>query len=161
MKIRNAEEKDIPVIEKLLMQVLNIHAEERPDLFIPDTVKYTPDELIAMFQNPETPVFCAVDENDQVLGYAMTIQKHRAHSNNMTDVSTLFIDDICVDEKCRGMHVGKQIYQYVKNWAAEQGFYNITLNVWSKNVNAQKFYKAMGMEPMESVMEQILGQKES
>lgn len=161
MKIRMAEEKDIPAIGKLLVQVLNIHAEERPDLFIPDTVKYTPDELKTMFQNPDTPVFCAVNDEDQVLGYAMTIRKHRVHSNNMKDVTTLFIDDLCVDEKCRGMHVGEQLYEYVRNWAIAQGFYNLTLNVWAKNINAQKFYEAMGMKPMETVMEQILEQKEN
>lgn len=124
-------------------------------------MKYTPDELKIMFQNPDTPVFCAVNDEDQVLGYAMTIRKHRVHSNNMKDVTTLFIDDLCVDEKCRGMHVGEQLYEYVRSWAIAQGFYNLTLNVWAKNINAQKFYEAMGMKPMETVMEQILEQKEN
>lgn len=45
MKIRKAEEKDIPRIMELLGQVLQIHAEIRPDVFIPDTTKYTDSEL--------------------------------------------------------------------------------------------------------------------
>ena len=59
------------------------------------------------------------------------------------------------------MHVGEQLYEYVRSWAIAQGFYNLTLNVWAKNINAQKFYEAMGMKPMETVMEQILEQKEN
>ena len=45
MKIRKAEKKDIPRILALLGQVLQIHAELRPDIFIPGTTKYTPCEL--------------------------------------------------------------------------------------------------------------------
>lgn len=45
MKIRKAEEKDIPRIMELLGQVLQIHAEIRPDVFIPGTTKYTDSEL--------------------------------------------------------------------------------------------------------------------
>ena len=41
MNIRKAEEKDIPRLLALLGQVLQIHAEIRPDIFIPGTTKYT------------------------------------------------------------------------------------------------------------------------
>ena len=39
MIIRKAEEKDIPRIIELLGQVLQIHADIRPDIFIPGTTK--------------------------------------------------------------------------------------------------------------------------
>lgn len=42
MKIRKAEKKDIPRILELLGQVLQIHAEIRPDIFIPGTTKLYP-----------------------------------------------------------------------------------------------------------------------
>ena len=45
MTIRKAEEKDIPRIIELLGQVLQIHADIRPDIFIPGTTKYTNDEF--------------------------------------------------------------------------------------------------------------------
>ena len=45
MKIRKAEKKDIPRILTLLGQVLQIHAEIRPDIFISGTTKYTSCEL--------------------------------------------------------------------------------------------------------------------
>ena len=49
MKIRKAEKKDIPRILELLGQVLQIHAEIRPDIFIPGTTKYTLCELTEIF----------------------------------------------------------------------------------------------------------------
>ena len=54
MKIRKAEEKDIPRLLALLGQVLQIHAEIRPDVFIPGTTKYTACEL-AEFLKQEDP----------------------------------------------------------------------------------------------------------
>ncbi|MDO5121371.1 MAG: GNAT family N-acetyltransferase, partial [Erysipelotrichaceae bacterium] len=108
MIVRRAEERDIPKILDLLVQVLNIHAEGRPDLFIPNTTKYTVDELKVMIQDDNAPIFVA-DENGEVLGYAFTVMQRRLHNNNMTDIKTLFIDDLCVDEKARGKHVGRTI----------------------------------------------------
>ena len=53
MIIRKAEEKDIPRILELLEQVLQIHADIRPDIFIPGTTKYTIDELTELLKNKE------------------------------------------------------------------------------------------------------------
>ena len=39
MNIRRATKKDIPRIMELLGQVLQIHADIRPDIFIPETTK--------------------------------------------------------------------------------------------------------------------------
>lgn len=50
MFIRKAEEKDIPRILELLGQVLQIHADIRPDIFIPGTTKYTTDELTELLK---------------------------------------------------------------------------------------------------------------
>ncbi len=50
MIIRKAEEKDIPRILELLGQVLQIHADIRPDIFIPGTTKYTTDELTELLK---------------------------------------------------------------------------------------------------------------
>ena len=74
----------------------------------------------------------------------------------MTDIRTLYIDDICVDENARGSHAGKTLYEYVVSYAEQQGFYNITLNVWSCNPGAVKFYEAMGLVPQKIGMEKVL-----
>ena len=57
MIIRKAKEKDIPRIIELLGQVLQIHADIRPDIFIPDTTKYTVEELTELLKNKEKPIY--------------------------------------------------------------------------------------------------------
>ncbi len=158
MIVRRAHERDIPKILDLLLQVLNIHAEGRPDLFIPNTTKYTIEELMVMIKDDNAPIFVA-DEDGEVLGYAFTVMKRRLHNNNMTDIKTLFIDDLCVDEKARGKNVGRHIFDYVKAYAEAENVYHITLNVWSFNDPAIGFYEKVGMRPMETVMELILDEK--
>ena len=59
MFIRKAEEKDIPRILELLKQVLQIHADIRPDIFIPGTTKYTVSELTELLEKEEKTHICS------------------------------------------------------------------------------------------------------
>ena len=70
MKIRKAEEKDIPRLLALLGQVLQIHAEIRPDIFISGTTKYTVGQLAELLKQEDKPIYVAVDEDDVCRGYA-------------------------------------------------------------------------------------------
>ena len=54
MRIRRASKKDIEGVNRLLSQVLEIHANIRPDIFISGTKKYTDIELAGVFANDET-----------------------------------------------------------------------------------------------------------
>ena len=156
MKIRRAEEKDIPRIDALLSQVLEIHATLRPDLFVSGTRKYTDEELKGILKDENTPVFAAVDENDVLAGYAFCVMNDYSGSNNMQPVRSLYIDDLCVDENARGSHVGRSLYEYVMAYAKEQGCYSVTLNVWEGNDSARAFYDRMGFGIQKTVMEKIL-----
>lgn len=155
MTIRRAVESDLAGIDKLLCQVLTVHHEGRPDLFRGNTKKYTDEQLLAMFQDDTRPIFVAV-EGDAVLGYAFCIYETHEGSNILTDIKTLYIDDLCVDEKLRGRHVGTALYEYVLAQARQSGCYNVTLNVWACNPAALKFYEARGLKVQKIGMETIL-----
>ena len=75
MNIRRAEEKDIPRLIELLQQVLEIHADIRPDIFISGTTKYTNEELLHMIQEDNNPIYVAADEKDVCMGYAFCQMK--------------------------------------------------------------------------------------
>ena len=156
MIIRKAEEKDIPRILELLKQVLQIHADIRPDIFIPDTTKYTTDELTELLKNKEKPVYVAVNEDDVCIGYAFCQLQEQPFSNNMVQFKSLFIDDLCVDRRLRGQQIGECLFEHVKQEAKKMGCYEVTLNVWAGNISAEKFYEKMGMKTKERQMEYIL-----
>ena len=156
MMIRKAEERDIPRIIELLGQVLQIHADIRPDIFIPGTTKYTVDELKELLKNKENSIYVAVNKADVCVGYAFCQLREQPFSNNMVPFKSLFIDDLCVDQQERGQHIGESLFNYVKNEAKRLGCYEVTLNVWAGNTSAEKFYEKMGMKTKERQMEYIL-----
>ena len=153
--VRRAEEKDSEKTMQLLREVLELHAKLRPDIFISGRTKYTRDQLRDIFRDDETPVFVAADDSGEVVGYAFCVMKQPPFSTNMRPVRTLYIDDLCVDENCRGQHVGTILFDHVKRYAREQGCYDVTLNVWEGN-SAREFYDKMGMFVKETQMEIIL-----
>ena len=156
MTIRKAQEKDVSRIVELLGQVLQIHAEIRPDIFIPDTTKYTEQELATLLKDEKKPIYVAVNEEDVCLGYAFCQVKEQPFSNNMAQFQSLFIDDLCVDRFARGQHIGESLFDYVKQEAKRMGCYEVTLNVWAGNTSAEKFYEKMGMKTKERQLEYIL-----
>lgn len=156
MNIRRACLKDMDGINNLLMQVCLVHHKGRPDLFKYGAKKYTDEELSDIIKDDLRPILVATDEKDQVLGYAFCIFQQHINNNILTDVKTLYIDDLCVDENLRGQHIGKKLYDAVLSFAKDHGCYNVTLNVWSLNEPAMKFYESCGLKPQKIGMETIL-----
>ena len=155
MNIRRANIQDIDAINRLLCQVLMVHHNGRPDIFKANAKKYTDAELVAIIEDDMRPIFVA-EENGAILGYAFCILQRHIDNNILTDIKTLYIDDLCVDEACRGKHIGKALYTYVLDFAKNAGCYNVTLNVWACNESALLFYEKQGLTPQKIGMEKIL-----
>ena len=154
MQIRRAKLTDIDGINKLLYEVHKVHSDKRPDLFKVGSKKYTNEELAKIIVDDNRPIFVYVD-NDDILGYAFCVFI-KNNSNSLTDILSLYIDDLCVDENARGKRVGTSLYNYVLQFAKEAGCYNVTLNVWACNNSALKFYEKCGLSVQKIGMEKIL-----
>ena len=153
--VRRAIKKDINGIIELLHQVNMVHHVIRPDLFKPNTTKYSEQELEALLNDDSKPVFVYAD-GWKVSGHAFCQITEVKDHQLLQDIKTLYIDDICVDESARGQHIGKALYEFVRGYAQSIGCYNITLNVWEGNEPALRFYKSMGMNVQKTGMETIL-----
>ena len=166
--VRRANKNDIGRIIELLHQVDMVHHVLRPDLFKPNTTKYNEQELEALMGDDSKPIFVfeaeapspngasasAKGQNRSIiLGHAFCLITEVRDDKLLQDIKTLYIDDICVDEKARGKHVGKALYVFVRDYAKSIGCNNITLNVWEGNVAALSFYRNMGMNVQKTTME--------
>lgn len=149
--IRRAENRDIPRIMDLLLQVLTVHHSIRPDYFKSNCRKYTEPELKEIIADDMRPIF--VYDDNGVKGYCFCILQETKGSNTLRDMKTLYIDDLCVDENARGQRVGKQLYDYTKDYAKQIGCDNLTLNVWEGNDSARAFYDRQGLKPLKTTME--------
>lgn len=159
MNIRRAEEKDTARVIELLFAVNQLHYEGRPDLFCEGARKYTDEELAAIFQDDGKPVFVAEDESGRVLGYAFCLFQ-TTDSHVLNPIKTLYVDDLCVDAKFRHQKIGRQLLDYVIDYAKKNGCYNVTLNVWACNESALRFYQSYGMQVQKLGMEMILNEAE-
>lgn len=156
MNIRFAEEQDIPRLGDLLLQVCRVHHEGRPDLFRAGGRKYDDEELRGLLRDPERPILVALDEKETVQGYAFCVLQRHEGEGSFNDMTTLYLDDLCVDEASRGQRIGKALYEAVLDMARKRGCYNVTLNVWSCNASAMRFYESRGLKPQKVGMEVIL-----
>ena len=152
--VRKAKKSDIGRIIDLLHQVDMVHHVIRPDLFKPNTTKYNEQELEVLLNDDSKPIF--VYDDGDVMGHAFCQINEVRNHKLLQDIKTLYIDDICVDEQARGKHIGKALYEFVRDYAQSIGCYNITLNVWEGNDPAISFYKDMGMKVQKTGMEVIL-----
>jgi len=156
--VRRAEERDIPALLNLLVQVDMVHHNGRPDLFKGPATKYSAAELAEILTREETPVFVCEDGEGRVLGHGFCMLQHSG-GELMVEHTTLYIDDICVDENARGQGVGRALYERILAFAREKGCYNVTLNVWTCNPGALAFYEKLGLRPYKTCMETILAEE--
>ena len=142
--IRRAEHKDTDGIMNLLLQVLTVH----------HNGKYTEGELAEIIDDDTRPIF--VYDDGGVKGYAFCVMQETKGDNVRCDMKTLYIDDLCVDERSRGEHIGRSLYEHVKKYAKDEGCYNLTLNVWECNPSARAFYDKQELKPLKTTLETIL-----
>ena len=155
MDIRFAIPEDVPGILELLRQVGRVHHEGRPDIFRAGAQKYGPSQVLALLGKADTPILVAA-EGGKVLGYCFMQLKTHFRDPVMCDFTTCYIDDLCVDENCRGKHIGSKLYDAARDFAKSKNCASVTLNVWSCNESAMKFYEKLGLKPQKVGMEELL-----
>ena len=155
--VRRAVQGDEPRILDILLQVNNVHAEGRPDIFKKGGRKYTREQLSMLLVDESRPIFVAIDEESgDILGYGFCAIIDTAETSNLKPRRELYIDDLCVDEVYRGNGIGQIIFDYIREYAKEIGSYHLTLNVWACNPSAMKFYEKQGMQMLKKEMEILL-----
>ena len=157
MTIRKARPSDIPVLNELLQDILQVHHQARPDIFKSGGQKFSEAELVALLEIPDKPIF-VFELEGQVVGHLFC--EFRTTSGDVLEpIKTLFIDDLCVASSVRGQKIGEQLYEFALSYAKEQGCHNLTLDVWADNAGAVRFYERQGMKPQKFRMEQIINPK--
>ena len=152
--IRMMNKDDIKDIIELLKEVDLVHHDGRPDIFKIGT-KYNSDELLNMVDDKLNPIF-VYEKDNKVVAHAFCNTVIHENDNVLTNIKTLYIDDICVKEEYRNLGIATNLYEYVMKYAKDNNYYNVTLNVWDFNDSAYSFYKKMGMTPLKVTMEQII-----
>ena len=156
MDIRKAEQKDIKRIIELLVQINELHAKGRPDIFKMSVSKFSENELMEIIKDGNRVSLVAVDDNDYVVGYAICKYRIENGEGLLLPSKSLWLEDLCVDESIRGQGIGTVLFDAVEKIAKENDCDSITLNVWSFNEKAKDFYDMHGMKPQRTILEKII-----
>lgn len=149
--------EDIPRLQELFAQILIVHHQARPDVLKVKGSKFTDKELEGVIGDANKPLFVYEDEAGTILCHLFLIIKEVSENDGpQKPIKTLFIDDLCVEEKARGQKLGEKLYQFALDYATEQECYNATLHVWNDNQGALDFYEHLGVKPRYTEMKTIL-----
>jgi ribosomal protein S18 acetylase RimI-like enzyme len=133
MKIRQAEAADIEAMSLLLDHLFSIEQDFTPD-------KEKQDRGLRLVLESTDAVAFVAEEESKILGMA-TLQ---------TLISTAeggrvgLIEDVVVDESCRGRGIGKSLLSQLLQWAEESGLKRVQLLADCDNQPALDFYQKEG-----------------
>ena len=150
--IRLATEQDIPAIQNLFREIMDLHIKERPDIFKNTPANYSQEKLRAFLHNHETPIYVATQEDGLILGYALCQYRNIQNRPFVQDIKYCYLDDLCVTQQHRAKGIGTSLYNHVKSEALRNGCAAIRLNVWTLNKSAIRFYEKLGLTPLSMIL---------
>ena len=153
VKIRPAQKKDGAKIVEMLCDIGRLHEEGRPDIYRSNLCKYGIPEYEAILADESTPILAAVNEADEVVGYAFLQFKEIKDHPAFVDRKYIYVDDFCVDPSIRRAGIGRVLMNGVFDYARSLGINKVELNVWEFNESAVRFYESCKMTTQKRQME--------
>jgi len=155
MVIRFAKEDELERINVLRKQVNDLHVEGKPDVFKPGFNEELQNYVYYIFKDPEQKIVVA-DKDGEICGFAILHHIYKPENPFMKVRDFLDIDEFCVDEKHRREGIATDMVEFIKNFAKEQGYHRLELNMWEFNQDALAFYEAAGFETFRRYMEMFI-----
>lgn len=154
MVIRFIEEQDMIEARKLLLEVHQLHYENRPDIY-KDTTEITLEYFSNLCREENTFTMVA-DEDGEIIGLCMGTLRKSPQTPVVKTRTTVLLDAIAVRQDSRGKGLGKRLYLEAQSYAREHGAESIELMAWAFNQSAINFYQHMGMTVRSVTYEQRL-----
>lgn len=153
--VRFAKKEELPKVNELRRQVNDLHVEGRPDIFKPGFSDELKDHIFEIWEDEKQQIVVA-EENGEICGFAVLHIIERPENPYMFGRYFLDIDEFCVDSEHRRRGIAKSMISFIKEYAAEQGFKKLELNMWEFNEGALAFYEAAGFKTYRRYMDMDL-----
>lgn len=153
--VRRANKGDAEAIARLLIEVGKVHSEGRSDIYQSDLTKLDAESAARMIECGEYVTFVAEDDGE-VCGETICRLYDRAADKTYKARKWLYIDDLCVTEKCRGGQAASALMSAAEEYARSCGCVSVELNCWAFNKRAARFYEKCGFVPQKTEYEKIL-----
>lgn len=132
-----AKLEDIPALVELLATLFSIEADFKPD--VAKQIK----GLRMLILSPETGVIKVARDNE---GLAIGMVSAQLVISTAQGAPSAWVEDMIIDEKYRGIGLGKALLNDTLAWAKQKGASRAQLLVDIKNEPALGYYQHLGWE---------------
>ena len=147
-----AREEDLERINVLRKQVNDVHVAGKPEIFKPGFCDELRNHIHTIWNNPQEKI--AVAELDgKIVGFAVLNHIIRPENPFMYERNFLDVDEFGVEESCRRQGIASAMIRFIREFAKENGFSRVELNMWEFNRGALAFYEAAGFKTYRRYME--------
>ena len=155
MTVRFARETELEEINRLRKQVNDLHVAGKPDVFKPGFGRELQDYLYAIWNDPEQRIVVA-EYDGALAGFAVLHHIVRPENPFMLERNFLDIDEFCVDEAFRRRGIASEMIRFIRDYAVQEGYHRLELNMWEFNRDALAFYEAAGFTTYRRYLEMFL-----
>lgn len=135
-----ARESDWEAVRRISVQIHDLHAAWRPDIYFSCEEPYPRERFLADIQN--RMIYVAKIQN-LVAGYAV-LSVRKKDGPGTVPKKQMRIDSICVEEAVRGQGIGREMVSDVRALAKAFGCDELILGVHPENDHAVGFYQKCG-----------------
>jgi len=141
--IRKAKASDIPQLGRLFRQLHQHHVKISPESYKMPFDGYFELEMRSFFEDDKMQLF--VEELDGALTAYAAVNIFERERAERTYAKILYIEHFAVGEEFRRQGSGTRLFQFLKDYAKENGCDLVQLGAAAKNAEALSFYESMGM----------------
>ncbi len=153
--VRFVREEDLDRVNELRREVNDLHVAGKPDVFKPGFCDELRDYIHVIRADPQKRIVVA-ELNGQICGFAVLNHIVRPENPFMYERDFLDIDEFGVDENFRRQGVASAMIRFIREYAKENGFRRLELNMWEFNRDALAFYEAAEFRTYRRYMEIFL-----
>lgn len=155
MNIKIEQTKDYEVVSRLNESVQTLHHKLYPD----DFKKFDLSSVIVFFKrildSNDSYAFVAQVDSEPV-GYILCMLQTKKENEFQYEKKTLYIDQISVNKEFRKQQIGKLLMNEAFDLAEKLKVSEIQLDHWTKNEEANGFFKSIGFEYYNSKMKILI-----
>lgn len=152
--MRNAKFSDFNDVNNLMLELHNLHVKNRNDVFKATDSPMKEEYFKDLLNNQDVKLFVIENlENSEILGYSNLKLMNTPNIDIVVKSKYIYIDDFCIKQAYKRKGIGKKLFNFILEYAKQQGVESVQLNVWSFNEDAIEFYNFMGMKERNVRME--------
>jgi ribosomal protein S18 acetylase RimI-like enzyme len=156
MTVRAAIIEDADAIERLTVEVQQLHREALPDIFKSPSDKLFPREKLATLLQDANSTVAVAESKGEIIGHIYAVIVHRPENDFKKAEKYMYIQQIGVRKDARRQGVGRALIGFIESKALASAVTGLQLDYWAFNTRAQSFFESCGFSASQVMMRRRL-----